>query len=160
MRLCGCSYLRPLRQYYGNRTHSIPLECVSRGVVTTTLLKLRYEVVVVIDSCVQPIGLAKTEETTLTQRDSHIYLSNVNPSRGHKEVRRPTGHIMAITRYANQQRSRSRRNRYQVQPPDSIGNLSASTRCLWVRTIHFLLSGMLPVFQNLSDVLPTRQTES
>ena len=34
---------------------------------------------------------------------SAIDLSNVNPSCGHKEVRRSTGHIMVTTRYSDQQ---------------------------------------------------------
>ena len=41
---------------------------------------------------------------------------------------------MATTRYSDQQGSKSRQNPCQVQSPESIGNLSASRRCLWVRT--------------------------
>ena len=61
-------------------------------------------------------------------------LSNTNLARGHKEVRRSTGHIMVTTRYSNQQGSKSRQNPCQVQPPENIGNLSVSRRCLWVKT--------------------------
>ena len=43
---------------------------------------------------------------------------------------------MVTTRYSDQQGSKSRQNPCQVQPPENIGNLSASRRCLnWVRTI-------------------------
>ena len=109
------------------------------------MLKWRNAVAVV-DSHIQRIVLAKTNE-------SAIELSNnVNPARGRKEVRSPTDHIMVITRYLNQQGSKSRQNSYQVQPPGNIGNLSASTqvRRLWVQTIQFLLSGVRPVFQKLT----------
>ena len=66
--------------------------------------------------------------------ESAIDLSNANPARGHKEVRRSTGRIVVTTRYSNQQGSKSRLNSCQVQPTESMGNLSASRRCLWVRT--------------------------
>ena len=39
---------------------------------------------------------------------SAIDLSNASPACGHKEVRRSTGHIMATTRYSDQQGSKSR----------------------------------------------------
>ena len=80
-----------------------------------------------------------TEETTVTQRVSHGP-SEANPARGHREIRRSTGHIMVTTRYSNQQGSEIATNPCQVQPPENIGNLSASTRCLF----------FLPVFQNLN----------
>ena len=67
--------------------------------------------------------------------ESYQDLSNANSARGHKEGRRSRGHIMVITRYSNQQGSTSRQNSCQVQPPENIGNLSPSRRCLWVRTI-------------------------
>ena len=41
---------------------------------------------------------------------------------------------MVTIRYSDQQRSKSQQNRCQVQPTENIGNLSASRRCLWVRT--------------------------
>ena len=94
-------------------------------------------------------------------------LSNANPARGHKEVRRSTGHIMVTARYSDQQGSKSRQNPCQVQPTENIGNLSGSRQCLWVRTmIQFLLSGVLQIFRNLnyklkrrlSDVLPNQQS--
>ena len=47
---------------------------------------------------------------TLTDRASTypvIYVA-ANPVRGHKEVRRSTGHIMVTTRYSDQQSSKSR----------------------------------------------------
>ena len=65
---------------------------------------------------------------------SAIDLSNANGARGHKEVRRPTGLIVVTNRYSNQQGSNSRQNYCQVQPTENIGNLSASRRCLRVRT--------------------------
>ena len=66
-------------------------------------------VVVVADSHMQRIVLV-TEETTVTHNKSAIDLSNVNPARGHKEVRKSTGHIMVTTRYSDQQRLKSRQN--------------------------------------------------
>ena len=92
---------------------------------------------------------------------SAIYLSNVNPARGHNEVRRSTGQILVTTRYSDQERSQSRQNPCQIQPTKNIGNLAGSRQCLW-----FLLSGVLPGFQNmkyklqrrLSDVLPIHQS--
>ena len=39
------------------------------------------------------------------------------------------------SRYSDQQGSESRQNPCQVQPPNNIGNLSASRRCLWVRRV-------------------------
>ena len=51
-------------------------------------------------SHIQRIALA-TEETTVTQRVSLIGLSNANAARGHKEVRKSTGHIMVVIRYAD-----------------------------------------------------------
>ena len=89
-------------------------------------------------SHIQRIVLA-TEETTVTQQVSHrIDLSNANPARGHKQVRRSTGHIMVTTPYSNQQRSKSRQNPCQVQSTENIGNLSTSRRCFWVRTTALL----------------------
>ena len=41
---------------------------------------------------------------------SAIDLSNANPARGHKEVRRSTGHIVVTTRYPDQQVSKLRQN--------------------------------------------------
>ena len=49
-------------------------------------------------------------------------------------VRRSTAHIIVTARYSDQQGSKSRRNPCQVQPTENIGNLSASRRCLLVRT--------------------------
>ena len=43
-------------------------------------------------------------------------------------------YIMVTTRYSDHQGSSSRQNPCQVQPTEDIGNLSASRRCLWVRT--------------------------
>ena len=53
---------------------------------------------VFVDSRIQCIVLA-TEETTVTQNESAIDLSSVNPARGRKEVRRSTDRIMVTTRY-------------------------------------------------------------
>ena len=68
----------------------------------------------------------------LLLNESAIDLSNTNPDRGHKEVRRSTGHIMVTTRYSNQHGSKSRQNPCQVQPPKDIGNISAPRLYLWV----------------------------
>ena len=66
---------------------------------------------------------------------SAIELLNVNPARGHKEVRRSRGHIMVTARYSNSRGSKSRQTPCQIQTSDSIKTLSASRRCLWVRSI-------------------------
>ena len=42
------------------------------------------------------------------RNESAIDLSNVNPARSHKEVRRSTGQIMVTTRYSDQHGSKSR----------------------------------------------------
>ena len=41
-------------------------------------------------------------------KESATDLSNDSPARGHKEVRKSTGHIMVTTRYSNQHGSESR----------------------------------------------------
>ena len=147
------------------RSHHIPIFVRLSFFTPTFGMKCRCVIqkVVAIDSHIQRILLA-TEETA-TQRVRHIDLSNTNPARGHKEVRRSTGHIMVTTSYSNHQGSKSRHNPCQVGPPETIENLSASRRCLGVR-IKEKLSGVLPVFQNLnykvqrrlSDVLPLHQS--
>ena len=65
----------------------------SDGLYLSPLLLLLY-------SSHQPIG---------PQRYPVIYVV-ANPVRGHKEVPRSTGHIMATTRYSDQQGSKSRQN--------------------------------------------------
>ena len=52
----------------------------------------------VVDSHIQRI--VATEEATVTQTISYVDLSNANPARGHKEVRRSTGHIMRTPHYS------------------------------------------------------------
>ena len=66
--------------------------------------------------------------------EAAIDLSNANSARGHKDIRRSTGHIAVITCYSDQQGSKSRQNPCQVKPTENIDNLSASRRRLWVRT--------------------------
>ena len=63
----------------------------------------------------------------------HTDLSNANPARGYKKIRRSTGRIMVTTRYSIQQGSKLRKKTYEVQPSQNTGNLSASRRCLWVQ---------------------------
>ena len=46
-------------------------------------------------------------------------------------VQGSTGHILVKTRDSNQQGSKSRQNPFQVQPPENIGKLSTSGRCLF-----------------------------
>ena len=75
-----------------------------------------------------------TRAPTLLMFFPAIDLSYANPARGHKEVRRSTDNIMVTTRYSDQQGSKSRQDPYQVYSTENIGNLSASRRCLWVRT--------------------------
>ena len=90
-------------------------------------------VVVVVDdddgSHIQPIVLA-TEETAVIQQVSHRSL-NSNPARGHKEVRRSTGHIMVTTRYSDQQESKWRQNSCQVQPTSSSSCDKMETFIIW-----------------------------
>ena len=66
---------------------------------------------------------------------SAIDISNDNPARGHKQVRRSRGYIMVTTRYSNQQGSKSRQNFCQAQPTEDVIHLSPPRRCMWVRTI-------------------------
>ena len=96
----------------------------------------------VTETTVRDTGLVPTDSrqlllmntfSALSFDKSAIDLSNVNPARGHKEVRRSTDHIMVTTRYSDQQVSKSRQNLCQVQPIEKIGNLSASRRGLWIR---------------------------
>ena len=68
--------------------------------------------------------------------ESVIDLSNANPTRGHKEVRKSTSHIRVTTRYSDQQGSKSPQNPCQVQSPDNIGNLKYTG----VETMSFSLS--------------------
>ena len=68
----------------------------------------------------------------VTQQASHRPTKRQSRPFGHKEIRRPTGHIMVTTRYSDQQGSKSRQNPCQVQPNENIGNLSAR-RCQYFR---------------------------
>ena len=86
------------------------------------------------------------EETTVTQQASHRPIK-ANPACGHKEVRRSTGHIMVTTRYSNQLGSKSRQFSCQVQPPENIGDLSASIRCPWVRTTVSTVCSAASIFR-------------
>ena len=74
------------------------------------------------DSHIQRLAL-EPDKPTMTLQVSD--LGNANPARGHKEVRRSTGHIMVTTRYSNQQGSKSRQIHCQVRLTDNIGNLPA-----------------------------------
>ena len=77
---------------------------------------------------------------------------------------------MVTTRYySDQQGSKSRQNRCQVQPTENIRNISASRRYLRVQTTEqFLPFGVLTLFQNLkyllqkslSNVLPSNVIKS
>ena len=66
--------------------------------------------------------------------ESAIDLSNINPARGYKEVRRSTSHVIVTTRYSSQQRSKSQQTSCRIRPSENIGNLSATRRCLWLQT--------------------------
>ena len=46
---------------------------------------------------------------------------------------------MVTTCYSDQQGSKSRQFFCQVQLPENVGNLSASRRCLWVRTTVYIV---------------------
>ena len=61
-----------------------------------------------IDSHIQHIILA-TEEQRCHNKSARD-LSNANPDRGHKELRRSTGHILVKARYSDQQGFNSRQN--------------------------------------------------
>ena len=77
-------------------------------------------------------------------------IGRVNPACGHKEVRRPTGHIMVTTRYSDQQGSKSRQkivrlykqwhrpiSKQSIKPPYSISRVillaSFSSMCPLLR---------------------------
>ena len=86
-----------------------------------------------------------------------------SPAVGNEGVRRSTGHIIVTTRNAQTNRNRkSSKTLARYQPPDSIGNFSASRRCLWVRStvFTFVRSGAsgspseLHSTEKLSGVLP------
>ena len=69
-----------------------------------------------------------------------------NPVSGPKEVRRSTVHIVVTARHSNLQGSKPRQNPCQVRPPENIGSLSASTRCLSKGyELQFLPSVVVPV---------------
>ena len=79
---------------------------------------------------------------------------HIKSARGHKDVRRSAGHIMATTRYySDQQGSKSRQNPCQVQRTENIGNLTASRRCVWVRTTVVSTVWSAAIFQNLNHKL-------
>ena len=60
--------------------------------------------------------------------ESAIDLSNANHARGHKEVRRSTGHIMVTTRHSNQKGSESRQNLSSREHRKLIGVKTVSFR--------------------------------
>ena len=60
----------------------------------------RMDLVIVVESQPQRVVLA-TEKTTVETTKSAIDLSDANPTRSHKEVRRPTGNVVVTTRYSN-----------------------------------------------------------
>ena len=82
-----------------------------------------------------------------------------NPTRGHKDVSRSTGHTVVTTRYSNQQGPKH--DPCQVQPTESIGTLSASRRCLKARAIASTVLSVTSISESevqateerLSDVL-------
>ena len=81
-----------------------------------------------------------------------IDLSNANPTCGHKEVPRSTGHIMVTTRYSDQQGSKSRQNvmrlykqwprpisKQFIKPPYSISRAtSIDSECCRLPTTRVL----------------------
>ena len=110
--------------------------------------------VVVVDPHIQRIVLA-AEETPVTQRVSRRPIkcqSGAWSQRGTKI----NGSHHVTTRYSNQQGSKSRQNPCQVQPTKDVGKLSASRRCVFGCEVQFLLSGVLPGFQNLDCKLQSR----
>ena len=83
--------------------------CHNRGSGTFQYRHVLVVVAVVVDDdshIFQRMVLA-TKETMVTEQVS-LGMSKANPARGHKGVRRSTGHIMMTTRYSNQKLSKSR----------------------------------------------------
>ena len=75
-------------------------------------------------SHIQRIVLATPEETTATQQKSAMDQSNAYLARGHKGVRRSTGHIMVPARYSNQQGYKSR---HCTKDQKNVGTIAATT---------------------------------
>ena len=76
-------------------------------------------------------------------------LSNADPARGHKEVRRSTGHIMGTARYSNQHRDpNSDKILARSNQPRTSKNYRRQHEVFGYE-LQFLLSGVLSVFQNL-----------
>ena len=84
---------------------------------------------------------------------SVIDLSNANPACGHKDVRRSTGHIMVTTRNRDPNRvteslpgPTTREHRKHIGRQDDVFGYG----------LQFLVSGVLPVCQNLNYRLQKR----
>ena len=120
-------------------------------------------IVLVVDSHIQRIVLATVE--TGRHNKSVIYLSNANPARGHKEVRTSTGAIMVTARYSNQQDPNRRRTLARSNQPRTP-EICQRQDDIFGYELQSLLSGVLPIFQNLnyklhkrlSNVLPNQQS--
>ena len=144
------------------------------SVILYTYINLHAGTLVVVGSHMQRIVLA-AKETTVTQEVSHrrikcqsrwwsqICTKKVNGSHhhGHSPLLKPTG-VQIATKPIPGPTNREHRKLIRVK----------TTMSLWVRiTVSTLLSGVLPVVQNLNykllqrlpvlpDVLPNQQTKS
>ena len=106
----------------------------------------------------------------LRHNKSAIDQSDVNPARGQKEGRRSTNHTTLTTRNSNQQGSQSRQNPCQVQPLETIKNVSASRRHFGyeLHTVSNVWSVasisesefLYKLQRRLSDALPIHQAKS
>ena len=124
----------------------------------TTAIK----VVVVGDSRIQRIVLA-AEVTTATKQVSHRPIKCQSRSWSQRGTKVNGSHHGGSPLL----KPTSPQKPCPAQPTTNIGNLSASRRCLWVRTtVSTAVSGVLPVFQNrncklhsrLSGLLPDQQS--
>ena len=114
-------------------------------------------VVVVVDSHIQRFVLATGENTNnntvIQQVKSAIDLSNDNPAR------RSTGHIMVTTRYSDQQGSKSLKKILARSNQPRTMESYRRQDYVFEYELQFLLSGVLPVLQNLNYNLQRRLSD-
>ena len=101
-------------------------------------------------------------------RESGIHLSNDNSIRGHKEIRRVTGHIMVTTRRAthtkdpNRDKILARSNHPTTRIIIGIKTMSLGTNysfyCHSLQCCQYFFGYELQATSKTSDVLPIHQT--
>ena len=77
-------------------------------------------------------------------------LSNANPARGHKEVRRSTGHIVVTFRYTSTNRDPNRDKALVRSNPPSTSETYRRQDDVFGYKLQFLLYQVLAVFHNLN----------